>query len=84
MEHIVSLFQNFDTYGILATFLSAILTTVVPVLSYKYRKVLKILIELKRLISVILESWDDHEITKDEMKVILDNFNSVLKTIKEK
>lgn len=74
--------KDIDFYGVLATILSMILATVVPVLSFRYRKLLRILNECKELLKAISESWKDRSITEEEMKHIMNSVSKVVESIK--
>lgn len=74
--------KDVDLYGVLATILSMILATVVPVLSFRYRKLLRILNECKELLKAISESWKDRSITEEEMKHIMNSVSKVVESIK--
>lgn len=79
MEQFLS---DVDLYGVLATILSAILATVVPALSFRYRKLLRILNECKELLKTIAESWEDKNISEEEMKYIVDSVTKIIANIK--
>lgn len=74
--------KQIDIYGVLASILAFILATVVPFLSYKYRKVLCILRECRKTLIDVKIAWKDHSISNDEVKLILDDLGSVLKEIR--
>lgn len=76
------LLQQVDVYSILATILSFILATVIPFLSFKYRKILCILKECKRTLNDVKHAWKDREISNEEVKLILEDLGAILKEIK--
>lgn len=78
MEHL----SHIDIYGIAAAILSMILATVVPILSFKYRKLFLVLSECKTLVDTMIESWSDEKITKEELKEILKEISAIIYTIK--
>lgn len=80
MEQILN---HIDIYGVLATILSVILATVVPILSFKYRKLIHILQECKELLSTIIIAWQDKKITEEEMKEIIGKAKHLVEAIKE-
>lgn len=77
------LLDQFDIYGVLATVLSVILATVVPYISFKYRKLLAVLRECKATLKTILEAWKDCEISPEEAKTIMKSIIKIIDTIKE-
>lgn len=77
-----SFLNQVDIYGILAAILSVILATVVPFLSFKYRKLLLVLKECKILLTTIIESWEDHKISEEEMKEIIQKILDIINTIR--
>lgn len=80
MEQILN---HIDIYGVLATILSVILATVVPILSFKYRKLIHILRECKELLSTIISAWQDKKITEEEMKEIVEEAKHLVDVIRE-
>lgn len=80
MEQILN---HLDIYSVLATILSTILTIVVPILAFKYRKLIHILQECKKLLSTIIIAWQDKKITEEEMKEIVEEAKRLVEVLQE-
>ena len=74
--------QQIDAYSIFATILSFILATVIPFLSYKYRKILCILRECKKTLLDVKKAWEDRDISNEEVKIIFEDLSAILREIK--
>ena len=78
-----SILNQVDIYGVLAAILSVILTTVIPILSFRYRKLLAILKESRKFLLAIIVAWEDHKISEEEMKEIIKKVRKIIEAIKD-
>jgi hypothetical protein len=73
---------HIDVYGLLSVILSTILVTVVPYLSFRYRKLYLILKACKDAIATLEDACEDKKITEDEAKQIVKSVLSIFKEMK--
>lgn len=82
MEQFIQILQHIDIYSIIAGVLSAILATIIPIFSFKYRKLIIILKEVKKMISWVMEACEDGKITDEEVKIALKYILTLMSSVK--
>ena len=78
----LELLQYTDLYNIFAAIFSLICAIVVPILSYRCRKLLRIMESCRDLLIYLKQAWSDKVISDVEAKIIIERILVLIDTVR--